>query len=328
MFQQGEDKSLYDAWTHFKDLLQKFPHHGLDLWLQVQIFYDHVDYTTQMAIDYAIGGRLRILRPEEAWETIKDLAQHEEEEEWNDPIFSKKESLDYIDATFEHELESMECRVESLMRNEVLLEYGVGFTFPKRPYQEELKARILNLIDHREDQVRQLEEDMRKEKDTFMCLADNLIATLMVKIEAQRVHSTKIEKITRFPTHTPTVTPETLKPIMVHRVSMISNIKPTIYRTPRQHLNSNLKMPILHSFEENKIEYEDEVEIKMMGTRMDNDSLEHNLYENDITPIICHNFSPTSNPPIKPKDSGSFRMKVVKPLTIYTPPSPYVAYLH
>ncbi|GJX20078.1 zinc finger, CCHC-type containing protein [Tanacetum coccineum] len=155
-------------------------------------------------------------------------------------------SSDYIDATLEHELESMECRVESLMRNEVLLEYE-------------------------DDQVRQLEEDIRKTKDTFVCLMDSLIATLKVKIVSQRVHSTKIEKITRFPTHTPTVTPETLKPIMVHRVSIISNIKPTIYRTPHQHLNSNLKMPILHSFDENKFEYEDEdeVEIKMMRTGMD-----------------------------------------------------------
>ncbi|GJT17102.1 hypothetical protein Tco_0875808 [Tanacetum coccineum] len=166
-----------------------------------------------MAIDYAAGERLRKLRPEEAWKTIEDLAQHKEE--WNDPIFSKKGSPDYIDATLEHELESMECRVESLLRNEVILEYEVGFTFPKRPYQEELEERILNLIDHQEDQVRQLEEDMRKTKYTFMCLADSLIATLKVEIEAQRVHSTKIEKITRFPTHTPTVTPETLKPIMV-----------------------------------------------------------------------------------------------------------------
>ncbi|GJT54431.1 hypothetical protein Tco_0989485 [Tanacetum coccineum] len=66
----------------------------------------------------------------------------------------------------------MECLVESLIRNEVLLKYEVGFMFPKRPYQEELEARILNLIDHQEDQVRQLEEDMRKIKDTFMCLAD------------------------------------------------------------------------------------------------------------------------------------------------------------
>ncbi|GJY80186.1 hypothetical protein Tco_0492937, partial [Tanacetum coccineum] len=78
-------KSLYDAWTCFKDLLLKVPHHGLDLWLQVQIFYDHVDYTTQMAIDYAAGGRLRKLRIEVAWETIEDLAQYEEEG-WNDPI--------------------------------------------------------------------------------------------------------------------------------------------------------------------------------------------------------------------------------------------------
>ncbi|GJZ58050.1 retrovirus-related pol polyprotein from transposon TNT 1-94 [Tanacetum coccineum] len=71
-------------------------------------------------------------------------------------------------------------------------------------------------------------------------------------------------------------------------------------------------MPILHSFEENKLEYEDEdkVEIKMMGAGMDKESLEHNLYEDNITLIICHNFSPTSNPPIKPNDSGNFRMKV------------------
>ncbi|GJW48886.1 hypothetical protein Tco_0080532 [Tanacetum coccineum] len=222
----------------------------------------------------------------------------------------------------------MECRVESLMRNEVLLEYEVGFMFPKRPYQEELEARILKLIDDQEDQIRQLEEDMRKTK--FMCIADSLIATLKVKIEAQRVHPTKIEKITRFPTHTPIVTHETLKPTTVHRVSMISKIKPTNYRIPHQHLNSNLKMPLLHSFEEHKLEYEDEdeVEIKMMGTGMDKESLEHNLYKNDVTPIICHNFSPTSNPPIKLKDSGNFRMKVVEPLTIHIPPSPHVGYFH
>ncbi|GJT28710.1 hypothetical protein Tco_0908985 [Tanacetum coccineum] len=222
-------------------------------------------------------------------------------------------SPDYKDANLEQELESIECRVESLMRNEVLLYYEGGFTLSKRPYQEEFEGRILKLIDDKENQIRQLEEDMRKTKDTFMCLVDSLIATLKVKIEAQRAHSIKTKKIDTFPTHTPTVTLKILKPIMVHRVSMISNIKPTIYRTPHQYLNSNLKMPILHSFEENKLKYEDEdeVEIKMMGTRMDKESLEHNFYENDITPIICHNFSPTSNPPIKPKDSGSFRMKEI-----------------
>ncbi|GKB69818.1 hypothetical protein Tco_0931230 [Tanacetum coccineum] len=71
-------------------------------------------------------------------------------------------------------------------------------------------------------------------------------------------------------------------------------------------------MPLLHSFEENKLEYgdEDAVEIKMMGTGMDKESLEHNLYANDITLIICHIFSLTLSPPIKPKDLISFRMKI------------------
>ncbi|GJS49774.1 zinc finger, CCHC-type containing protein [Tanacetum coccineum] len=118
MFQQHQDESLYDAWTRFKDLLRKVPHHSLDLWLQVQIFYDHVDYTTQMAIDHAASERLRKLRPEEAWKAIEDLAKYEEEEQWNEPIFSEKGSPDYIDANLEQELESMERQVESLMRSE------------------------------------------------------------------------------------------------------------------------------------------------------------------------------------------------------------------
>nr|GEZ64554.1 zinc finger, CCHC-type [Tanacetum cinerariifolium] len=34
MFQQHRGESLSEAWTRFKDLLQKVPHHGIDLWLQ------------------------------------------------------------------------------------------------------------------------------------------------------------------------------------------------------------------------------------------------------------------------------------------------------
>ncbi|GKD09870.1 zinc finger, CCHC-type containing protein [Tanacetum coccineum] len=35
MFQQHHGESLSEAWTHFKDLLQKVSHHGIDPWLQV-----------------------------------------------------------------------------------------------------------------------------------------------------------------------------------------------------------------------------------------------------------------------------------------------------
>ncbi|GJW95858.1 MAK10-like protein [Tanacetum coccineum] len=34
MFQQHHGESLSEAWTRFKDLLQKVPHHSIDLWLK------------------------------------------------------------------------------------------------------------------------------------------------------------------------------------------------------------------------------------------------------------------------------------------------------
>ncbi|GJY84905.1 zinc finger, CCHC-type containing protein [Tanacetum coccineum] len=33
MFQQHHGESLSEAWTRFKDLLKKVPHHGIDIWL-------------------------------------------------------------------------------------------------------------------------------------------------------------------------------------------------------------------------------------------------------------------------------------------------------
>ncbi|GJS62501.1 hypothetical protein Tco_0657285 [Tanacetum coccineum] len=41
MFQQHQGESLSEAWTHFKDLLQKVSHHGIDLWLQDLALYDN-----------------------------------------------------------------------------------------------------------------------------------------------------------------------------------------------------------------------------------------------------------------------------------------------
>ncbi|GJX79702.1 zinc finger, CCHC-type containing protein [Tanacetum coccineum] len=61
MFQQHHGDFLSGAWTRFKDLLQKVPHHGIDLWLQ-----------------------LRDLNTEESWALLKDLALYDNKI-WNDP---------------------------------------------------------------------------------------------------------------------------------------------------------------------------------------------------------------------------------------------------
>ncbi|GJS29795.1 zinc finger, CCHC-type containing protein [Tanacetum coccineum] len=59
MFQQHHGESLSEAWTRFKDLLQNSPHHGIDRWLQIQKFYDHVSFHPKCEIDCAAVGKLR-----------------------------------------------------------------------------------------------------------------------------------------------------------------------------------------------------------------------------------------------------------------------------
>ncbi|GKC86572.1 MAK10-like protein, partial [Tanacetum coccineum] len=61
MFQQHHGESLSEAWTRFKDLLQKVPHHGIDLWLQ-----------------------LRDRNAKESWALLEDLALYDNES-WNEP---------------------------------------------------------------------------------------------------------------------------------------------------------------------------------------------------------------------------------------------------
>nr|GEY01255.1 DNA damage-inducible protein 1-like [Tanacetum cinerariifolium] len=63
MFQQRQGESLSEAWTRFKDLLQKVLHHGIDLWLQVQIFYDRVNLATRRTIDQSAGAHLAPKQP-------------------------------------------------------------------------------------------------------------------------------------------------------------------------------------------------------------------------------------------------------------------------
>ncbi|GJU42519.1 zinc finger, CCHC-type containing protein [Tanacetum coccineum] len=83
MFQQHHGESLSKAWTRFKDLLQKVPYHGIDIWLQVQIFYDHANPITRQTIDQSAGGKLCDLNLEESRAILEDLVLYDNEN-WND----------------------------------------------------------------------------------------------------------------------------------------------------------------------------------------------------------------------------------------------------
>ncbi|GKE21451.1 hypothetical protein Tco_1432963 [Tanacetum coccineum] len=84
MFQQHQGESFFETWTRFKDLLQKVPHYGIDLWLQIQIFYDYVNPATMRTIDQSTDGKLRDKNVKESWALLKDLALYDNKS-WNDP---------------------------------------------------------------------------------------------------------------------------------------------------------------------------------------------------------------------------------------------------
>ncbi|GJY59543.1 MAK10-like protein [Tanacetum coccineum] len=130
MFQQHQGESLSKAWTRFKDLLQKVPHHGIDIWLQVQIFYDHVNPVTRRTIDQSASGKLSNRNAEESWALLKDLALYDNES-WNDqkdftkPV--KEISLPQdVPSTSDRRLIELENQVQRLMK---------AYLAPKQPVQ-------------------------------------------------------------------------------------------------------------------------------------------------------------------------------------------------
>ncbi|GJS35829.1 hypothetical protein Tco_0534211 [Tanacetum coccineum] len=111
--------SLSEAWTRFKDLLQKVPHYGIDLWLQVQIFYDHVNPVTRQTINQSASGKLHDRNAKESWALYEDLALYDKEI-WNDPRdFAKPVKAialpQDVPSTSDRHLREIENRVQCLM---------------------------------------------------------------------------------------------------------------------------------------------------------------------------------------------------------------------
>ncbi|GKD49810.1 hypothetical protein Tco_1278786 [Tanacetum coccineum] len=217
MFQQHQGESLYDAWTHFKNLIQRAPPHSLDLWSLTQFFYYHVDNYTRMDLDFTADENLRELSGEEACEAIDSFAQGRKE--WEKPFI----------AITKEELAILRAQIDELVGNKKV------YT-PPVTYLEEVEE------------------------------------TIGILIEVETLDHMKLEDLG---------------------------------------LNTNTHDLFLSSKRFPSVD--------------------------EPVPQLLPNFSPLdvnlgdkrgTDPTINPYSPGSFKMKVVKPLTIHTPPSPHVAYLH
>ncbi|CAL2256449.1 unnamed protein product [Prunus armeniaca] len=80
-FKQDDGEHFNECWERFKGLLLQCPHHGLPLYLQMQIFYDGLTQTCQSIVDNATGGALKKKNAQESYniyEMLGSNAQHKD----------------------------------------------------------------------------------------------------------------------------------------------------------------------------------------------------------------------------------------------------------
>lgn len=73
-FKQFDDKNLYEAWEHFKALLRMYPHHEMQEWLKLQIFYNGLDSSLRDGLASASGGAFMNNIYEWSYQLTEDMA--------------------------------------------------------------------------------------------------------------------------------------------------------------------------------------------------------------------------------------------------------------
>nr|GFA31659.1 hypothetical protein [Tanacetum cinerariifolium] len=152
--------------------------------------------------------RLRKLRPGEAWVTIEELAQYEDEG-WNDTIILVEESLNYKNPNIKQLLGIIERKVDTLMKEISLMGRSKGvfrmttnemYQPPLEPsHQEEFEHIVMNFILDQEERVGQLKEYMKEIIGDFIKLSSKVTRRLKDKIREEGGRIIKIKKITKYP---------------------------------------------------------------------------------------------------------------------------------
>lgn len=127
-FRQGEGESIYDSLIRFKDLIRQAPHHGISLWLLVQIFYDNISRDEHRGIDFSAGGKFSNLSAEEWWNRIDEYVR-DQDNTWDEPA-----SVMGISATSHESPPTRENRMKKLQEKLAYLTRSQGTKRLVNPY--------------------------------------------------------------------------------------------------------------------------------------------------------------------------------------------------
>ncbi|XP_052876221.1 uncharacterized protein LOC128282046 [Gossypium arboreum] len=75
-FQKMDDESLYEEWERFKELLQKYPHHGILHCIQLETFYNGLNAHIRMVVDAFANSAILCKSYNEAYEIIERISSN------------------------------------------------------------------------------------------------------------------------------------------------------------------------------------------------------------------------------------------------------------
>ena len=110
-FAQFETESLYEAWDRFKELLRCCPHHGIEIWDQIHIFYNGIYPSTRSVLDSAAGGTFMKKGAHTAYALLEEMTSNNYNWQSERSIAKRPAGVHQVDA-----ISSLAAQVETLTR--------------------------------------------------------------------------------------------------------------------------------------------------------------------------------------------------------------------
>ncbi|XP_070034762.1 uncharacterized protein [Nicotiana tomentosiformis] len=89
-FCQKETQTVFEAWERFKELVRKCQHSGIELWMQLQYFWDGLTPASRRTLSNTAGGPLMKKTPEEMVTILDELS--EDANQWPSEITERRRS--------------------------------------------------------------------------------------------------------------------------------------------------------------------------------------------------------------------------------------------
>ncbi|GJY51764.1 reverse transcriptase domain-containing protein [Tanacetum coccineum] len=113
-FRQHPDESLFEAWEHYKLLIDRYPNHNMLPITQIDTFYNGLTLRHRDTINAAAGGTFMKRRPEECYDLIENMTAHHND--W-DTSAQRSESSSSITSSSDPEIVALKAEMAKINKN-------------------------------------------------------------------------------------------------------------------------------------------------------------------------------------------------------------------